>query len=486
MSKAKTIFIFGLLSVFSLILSYLMISKARSVPQNSRQTDVRLPAVAGAFYPPGRSELIVELQSLLNTAQPLPKKGKLQILIVPHAGIEYSGKVAAAGFKQLEGKNYSKVILLGASHTTAFDSVAVYPVGYWQTPLGKTKVDESLARRLISSSEKIIPDIKPHLQEHSLEVELIFLQMILKDFEIVPILIGQPDGEVLTRLAEKISQNLDQETLLVVSTDLSHYLPDEIASKTDRQTINIILTGNPEEFQNIPDLNTRACGYLPILVALKTASLLKNLEFEEIKYANSADSSGDKSRVVGYAAIGAWEKEDSFKKEALAIARNTLEKHLSGLPLPPLSPQSSKLFQKLGAFVTLRKKGELRGCIGEFEPNKPLYEVIQETAIAAAKNDPRFPPVSAQELKDIKIEISVMTPRRKINNWREIELGKHGVVIQHGRQGGTFLPQVAKETGWSLEEFLSQLCTQKAGLPAHCYKSPDVNLYVFEVEILEE
>jgi AmmeMemoRadiSam system protein B/AmmeMemoRadiSam system protein A len=486
MSKNKAIFVFGLLSVFSLILSYLMIAKTRSLPSESSKRAVRQAVIAGSFYPNDSEELSSQLQAFLDLNQALTKEGKLKILIVPHAGIQYSGEVAAAGFKQIEDKSYSRVILLGASHRVAFNSVAIYPEGSWETPLGETKVDKNLANKLIDNEQKIYGNTAPHQEEHSLEVELIFLQKILKNFEIVPILIGQPDQEVLTQLAKKISQNLDEETLLVVSTDLSHFQPYEIANKTDRQTINAILTQDPEEFQNIPDLIARACGHQPVLVALKVASLLESLDFEEIKYANSGDSSGDKSQVVGYVAIGAWEKEDSFKKEALAIARDTLEKHLSGLPLSPLSPQASKLFQKLGAFVTLRKKGELRGCIGEFEPNKPLYEVIQEMAIAAAENDPRFPPVSQDELKDIKIEISVMTPRRKIDSWKEIELGKHGVVVQYGNQGGTFLPQVAEETGWSLEEFLSQLCTQKARLPAHCYKSPQVNLYVFEVEILEE
>jgi AmmeMemoRadiSam system protein B/AmmeMemoRadiSam system protein A len=486
MSKNKAIFIFGLLSVCSLILSYLMIAKARSFPAESPKKAVRQAAVAGTFYPNDPTKLDPKLQAFLDLNQALAKEGKLKILIVPHAGIEYSGEVAAAGFKQLEGKSYSKVILLGASHRVAFNSVAIYPDGSWKTPLGETKVDKDLANRLIDSEQKIYGNTAPHQEEHSLEVELIFLQKVLQNFEIVPILIGQPDQEVLTKLAEKISQNLDEKTLLVVSTDLSHYQPYEIANEIDRQTINTILTEDPEEFQNTPDLNTRACGHQPVLVALKVASLLENLDFEQIKYANSGDSSGDKNQVVGYVAIGAWEKEDNFKKEALAIARNTLDKHLSGLPLPALSPQSSKLFQKLGAFVTLRKEGELRGCIGEFEPNKPLYAVIQEMAVAAAENDPRFLPVSKDELKAIKIEISVMTPRRKIASWKEIELGKHGVVVQYGNQGGTFLPQVAEETGWRLEEFLAQLCTQKAGLSAHCYKSPGVNLYVFEVEILEE
>ncbi|MGB9637368.1 MAG: AmmeMemoRadiSam system protein A [Microgenomates group bacterium] len=174
------------------------------------------------------------------------------------------------------------------------------------------------------------------------------------------------------------------------------------------------------------------------------------------------------------------------QKEALTIARKTLEKYLSDRQIPSFSPKAEVLKKPLGAFVTLKKNKQLRGCIGTFEPKDPLYTVIQKMAIAAATQDPRFFPVSKEELNDIKIEISVLTPKTKINNWRKIKLGKHGVVIQKGFRSGTFLPQVATETGWNLEEFLSQLCTQKAGLPPDCYKDPTVNLYTFKAQIFEE
>jgi len=174
------------------------------------------------------------------------------------------------------------------------------------------------------------------------------------------------------------------------------------------------------------------------------------------------------------------------EKEALAIARETLEKYLSDYKIPSFSPKAEVLKKPFGAFVTLKENGNLRGCIGTFEPKDPLYIVIQKMAIAAATQDPRFFPVSKEELKNIKIEISVLSPKTKVNDWKEIKLGKQGVVVQKGFHSGTFLPQVATETGWSLEEFLTQLCTQKAGLPPDCYKDPLVNLYTFEAQILEE
>lgn len=464
---------------------------------------IRKPAVAGSFYPDSPKELEATLSTLLNQAEVIPATKSTKILIVPHAGISYSGQVAAWGFKQIENKNYTRIIILGVSHRHIFNQAAVFEKGLWETPLGKVEVDQNLAKKIIDG-EKIVADITPHLEEHSLEIELIFLQKVLKDFKIVPILLSQTSKELIETLAQKISQNLDEQTILVVSTDLSHYPPYEVANKVDGETIKAILSGKKEIFEKTiqeleskgyPGVDTCACGAEAVKVALKVGEIL-DLEFEKIKYENSGDVSGEKSRVVGYAAIVGYGKslftsqplDDQAQKEALKIARQTLENHLKSplAPLSPLTPKNKSLLKPLGCFVTLRKHGELRGCIGEFEPKDPLYRVIQKMAIEAATNDPRFPPVTAKELPEIKIEISVMTPKKKINSWREIELGKHGVVVQKGFRAGTFLPQVASETGWSLEEFLSHLCSQKAGLPADCYKDPSVNLYVFEAQVFEE
>lgn len=463
---------------------------------------VRKPAYAGSFYPADKEKLISLIDSLLQTASRLPKSGQLKILIVPHAGLEYSGAVAAAGFKQLEEKNYSRIILLGASHRAAFDFAALPEEDYWETPLGKVAIDKELSDKLAFSHLR--PFTPAHIQEHSLEIELPFLQRILSDFKIVPILLGQTSERIRKTLAEKIVAAEDNQTLLVVSSDLSHYPPADIAQRADKQTLAAILRGQPEEFQKTlaaiekaeyPSLVTAACGQDAIETALWVAQGMKLNDFVILKYTNSGEITKEKTQVVGYGAVGIWRTESQnqvpFEKEALQIARKTLEARLLGLPLPfqnsdKEKPHSPKLFQKLGAFVTLRKNGHLRGCIGEFEPNEPLYRVIQKMTIAAAEEDPRFPKVLPEELKDIKIEISIMTPRKKINDWRKIRLGQDGVVIQMGNRAGTFLPQVATETGWSLEEFLSQLCVQKVGLPPHCYQSPQVELFTFQVQILTE
>ena len=180
--------------------------------------------------------------------------------------------------------------------------------------------------------------------------------------------------------------------------------------------------------------------------------------------------------------------DQNEQKEALHIARITLQTYLDTRKKPLVKTESPILKQRRGCFITLRTKKDhrLRGCIGQFEPNKPLYQIIQDTAISAATKDPRFPPLTVNSLPDIAIEISVMTPKKKVSNWQEIKLGKHGVVIKKGSRGGTFLPQVATETNWSLDEFLGKLCLQKAGLPSDCYKDPTVEIYTFEVQIVKE
>ncbi len=464
---------------------------------------VRKPSFAGSFYPVDPVGLGQMLDGFLSQAEPIPVEGDLKILIVPHAGLKFSGQTAARGFKQIESKNYTRVILLGTSHRMPFDYAAVCNKGSWETPLGKVAIDEDFTARLLDG-QKILADSRPHDQEHSLEVELVFLQKVLTGFKIVPILLGQVSDEVIDGLAEKISQNMDENTLLVVSSDLSHYPSWSIANEIDGETIKAIVDGDKSAFEskisdleskNYQGLETCACGQQAISTALKVAEILLIKDFKKIAYENSGDiTGGDKERVVGYAAVGAWQQKNESgetldgesRKEALSIARTTLENYLNGKNLPDFSPKSAILYRSLGAFVTLRNGGQLRGCIGLFEPKEPLYKVIGEMAIAAATEDSRFTPVTGGELEKIKIEISVMTPKKRIDDWEKIEPGKQGVVVQKGQYSGTFLPQVATETGWSKEEFLSQLCTQKAGLPGNCYKDRSVNLFVFEAQVFAE
>jgi len=486
--------------LFILIILFKGKNKEAMIPKNPLDPS-RPPAVAGAFYPTDAKIIQEKIDSFLSqTKKVLPDKP--QILIVPHAGIDYSGQTAAWGFKQIENKNYNKVIILGASHQHWFDHAAVYSTGSWETPLGKVPINEPLAEKIIDENKSILADKENHQREHSLEMELIFLQKVLANFEIVPILVSQTNPQLLDDLAKKIADSFDERTLLVVSTDFSHYPPYETAKKADEEIIEAILSRRAETFQdkfaqvkqkNYPGLETPACGSQAIIISLKVGELIGIKNYQKLAYQNSGDTpQGDRQRVVGYAAIAGWgsqtneELDSAAQKEALAIARQTLKEYLVSQKIPQIKPKNKALEKKLGAFVTLEKNGQLRGCIGQFEPDQPLYQVIQQMAVAAAVQDHRFSPVTADELDQLTIEISVMRPKKKISDWRKINLGVNGVVIEKEGRSGTFLPQVATDTGWSREEFLSQLCSQKAGLPPDCYKDPKTTIYTFQAQVFKE
>ena len=469
----------------------------------------RPPAVAGAFYPGTKQELEVQIEAFFeNVSEEEEEEKKLRILIVPHAGYQYSGQVAAFGFRQIQGQSYKKVILLGGSHQAFFEGAAIDESDAWETPLGKVKIDKNLASVIAKYHPKIYFSTNAHSQEHSLEVELPFLQKTFSDFKIVPILLGEVKDELLEALANALKENFTENALVIVSTDLSHYPPYKIAKEVDQRTIEAILSGDPENFEatisaqmkkGYPNLVTCACGERAVRVGMILAKKLGISDIRLLKYANSGDVTGDMGRVVGYAAIGFYQEKSKIKnqkskfelgeeaqKEALQIARRTLESYLKDKTVPQIEVENEILKQKLGAFVTLRKDGQLRGCIGSFEPDKPLWKTVQEMAIAAATKDVRFSPVERSELKDIEIEISVLSPRRKIKDWGEIELGKHGVYIQKGLRGGVFLPQVATENNWDLDTFMGTLCAQKAGLPWDCWKKKDVDLFVFTAQVFSE
>ncbi len=337
-----------------------------------------------------------------------------------------------------------------------------------------------------------------HKQEHSLEVQLPFLQRTLKDFKIVPIIIGNQPGAT-DILINALKDLIDDNTLIIASSDLSHYPRYEDAKYSDNKVIEAILTGKREnlrktiadlEKENIPNLQTCACGHDAIEVVM---GLMDGKSAELLKYANSGDVNiGDKSQVVGYAAIAfSGNKADEElglveQKKLLEIARQAVETYVKTGKTLEIKNDLPDLEKYLGAFVTLKKHGELRGCIGLFEPNIPLYRVVVEMAIAAATEDSRFSSVAMDELDDLEYEISVLSPLKKVDFWKDVEIGKHGVEIIKGSRGGVFLPQVATENNWDRETFLSILCTQKAGLPADCYKDPETEIYVFMAQVFEE
>ncbi len=493
----------------------------KAAPEPSR---VRKAAVAGGFYPGTPKELIDFVDAMLRQANPPKIEGPILAIMVPHAGYIYSGPVAAYAYKELEGRDIRTVILIGNSHRHYFDGIGIDAKGAFETPLGLVPIDEAFAEKLLAADPAIVdrPDI--HEGDHVLEVQLPFLQRVLKYFKIVPILFSGDSPELARKLAGALAPLLDEKTLVVASTDMSHYPPYAEAGAADKKTLDAILTGKMEnldtdlkslETQHVPQAETFLCSPSGVRVAMLLSQNLGKLQPVLLRYANSGDSpAGEKGRVVGYGAIAfvaqtsatpatpspaAAEKDTphpqkpeegilkkSEQDELLRIARSTVESLIKTGKVPDISPSSPALQQPLGAFVTLKERGQLRGCIGRFEPTEPLYKIVQQMAVSAATEDPRFRPVSPGELDKLEYEISVLSPLRKIPDANAIVLGKHGVTVSKGFHHGVFLPQVATETGWNKEEFLDELCSQKAGLPRDCWKDPAVDLQVFTAEVFTE
>ncbi|MCX7981397.1 MAG: AmmeMemoRadiSam system protein B [Syntrophales bacterium] len=466
----------------------------------------RQPAVAGQFYPADPGELKNQLKSLF--ARAVPPKGEKNVLavIVPHAGYVFSGEVAASGFNQIDpDKSYENIFLIGSSHQVAFDGAAVYTRGDFKMPLGKVRVNTELGKELVKKHSIFTDRVDAHQYEHSLEVELPFLQYRLKkDLQIVPIVIGTHSPQKCAQIAEALKPYFNEKNLFIVSTDLSHYPSYEDAKVVDQLTLRAITTNEPEtllrtleenERKKIPRLATSLCGWTSVLTLMYITSGDPSITYTLVDYKNSGDSIyGDRIRVVGYGAVVVSRREnpkrfslsDKEKKDLLSLARKTIKEYVERRKLPAIEPAilSENLKTPCGAFVTLHRGGALRGCIGRFEPNEPLYQVVQQMAVAAATEDFRFPPVQPSEVDSLDIEISVLTPLKKIKSIDEIELGRHGIYIKKGARAGTFLPQVATETGWSKEEFLGHCARDKAGLGWNGWKEADI--YVYEALVFSE
>jgi hypothetical protein len=465
----------------------------------------RQPAVAGQFYPSSKVQLENELKSLFDSTSVILEEQPLA-LIVPHAGYVFSGLVAASAYKQLDrNKKFKHIFLIGSSHTMFFNGASVYTKGSFITPLGKVPVDP-LAEELARKYNVFTDNAEPHLKEHSLEVQLPFLQYWLKNqFSIVPIIIGGESQTTPTLLAEALEPYFTPDNLFIISSDFSHYPSYDDAKKTDDDMAHAIATNSPIEFlkakklnesAGIEDLATAMCGWTSGLTLLKITEGKPGISYRTIMYQNSGDSPyGGKDRVVGYWAIAAVQQTtqgnefnltDNDKRELLKLARKTISDHLRGKPLTPPDESilSNALKTNAGAFVTLHNHGRLRGCIGNFSTTTPLYRVVMAMAISAATEDYRFESVSLDELDEIDIEISVLTPMKLIKNIDEIELGKHGIYIKKGMRSGTFLPQVAKETKWTLEEFLGHCARDKAGIGWDGWR--DAELYTYEAIVFDE
>ena len=477
---------------------------------NINAQDVKKCEFCGSFYPSDPKELNNFIDKLLAEANEESVSGEIFGIVVPHAGYDYSGRVAACAYRTLVGQKFDTVVILASGHKHYPEHIAVYPQGRFETPLGILEIDSSLARQFESFNGSLL-DKSYFSQEHSIEVELPFIQKTLKDAKILPILIGKADFDELQGLAKKLSEiSKEKKILIIASSDLSHFRTYDDAVGIDNETIDLIKEKNTDYLWTLNEYNEqRACGIYPIITLL-LYSKLKNAEIKILKSANSGDVTGDKEKVVGYVSAVTYNlgsetknkektgkialKEETMqdftlnkneKKELLSIGRRAIESYLQDNKIPEFKVDSAALNEKRGAFVTLKKNGELRGCIGRIVADIPLHEVVSNVAVDSAINDPRFEPLNYKELKDVEIEISVLTPFEKIKKLDEIEVGKHGLMIRQGFSSGLLLPQVPLEYGWDRETFLKHLCL-KAGIPQESYLDKNVTIYKFSAIVFNE
>lgn len=518
---------------------------------------IRPAAVAGTFYPGHPERLKAQVEQYLAAAPiVVGPQEEIRGLIVPHAGYPYSGPVAAVAYKQLQGRSFDTVILLGPSHYAHFHGGAIPDVDAFQTPLGDVPLSNKAMILGQQTPFALDPPARvtrpgawgapvaatPHTYEHSLEVQLPFLQIVLKDFEIVPIVFGIVDP---AEAAEAIATILDERTLLVISSDLSHYQPYRRASEVDRRTLEAVVNFDFDYLQGLryePELSP--CGSTGILVGLHLA---RKFGWRPVllDYRNSGDTSGDRSAVVGYGAVAFCQaaRPEVEPSPSQAEAKSPLSESANpqaessppaeeragpsqqreggteageeSQPLPQLTAEEKRFLLDLAwatlrrfvvdgrlpavdsaevpprlrepwaCFVTLRRRGALRGCIGTLTADQPLYLAVMENARNAAR-DPRFYPLEDWELADLQVEISVLSRSQPLEYRTPEELlsklrpGIDGVIFQWRGARATFLPQVWEELP-DPEEFLDRLC-QKAGVAAKAWQQPDAKIWVYQVE----
>jgi len=465
---------------------------------------IRKTAYAGQFYPDSPSKLKNQVEGFFEEAKKRKhKNGTARAVIAPHAGYIFSGQVAADAIVQINPESIRRVFVIGSSHHHHFSGVSVFAGKKYETPLGALAIDSRTAMHLIKEHDFIDFIPEAHRNEHCIEVEIPLIRHHFGDVEIVPLLIGSYNGNISKQLSEALKGfKNDTDTAFVVSSDFSHYPAYDDARQVDEETARAIETGNPEELihtinnhkeSGISGLATDLCGWTSVLTLMHLFEEDK-LNWKIISKANSGDSPyGGHDQVVGYVALAAFNinSRQEFaltneeKKLLLEHARKSIEhKFKPQVPLPDSSEMPEKLRTACGAFVTLRKNGNLRGCIGHMGEDEALGDVVQKMAISAAFHDHRFSPVREEELDEIKLEISVLTPMQRMDDINELELGKHGVYIQKGIASGTFLPQVAEDTGWSKEEFLGHCAQDKTGIGWDGWKTADV--YLYEAIVFEE
>ncbi len=480
------------------------------------QRDLRPAAVAGKFYPADPVQLKKAVRQFLSDA--VPPVGKRPVALVsPHAGYLFSGQIAADAFVQARGYPYDLIVLLGVNHTTpGFKGVSVFPKGGFQTPLGVAEIDAAVAKELLGRFPEARADASVHRKEHSIEVLLPFVQVLFPKTPILPLIVSLKDAKACARFGKGLGQLLSRrKALIVASSDLSHYPGYADACRLDPKTLQAMASLDIQRFQQVVraqeasgvlGLSTCACGFHPVAAAMAAARSLGACSGAVVSYANSGDALvGNRRQVVGYGAVlftrqparagrpfcpqtvapvEAGPLSRTQEEVLLAFARKTLVQYFETGTVPLPRPADPMLYARQGAFVTLKRHGRLRGCIGRMTNDLPRCQVVGRTALQAAFNDRRFPPLEAGELNTLEIEISMLSPLRRVPGPEAIVVGRDGVMLEKSGRSAVFLPQVAPEQGWNREQMLSHLC-RKAGLPESAWKQ-GATFYTFQAQVFGE
>jgi AmmeMemoRadiSam system protein B/AmmeMemoRadiSam system protein A len=467
---------------------------------------VRPARFAGSWYPGNSAALAKQIDDLFERASP-PKTGDKPVAVIaPHAGYRYCAPVASAGYACLRGQTYRRVIALAFSHRSAgaYQGVDVpQELTAYATPLGNVSIDREACDRLLKHS-LFTSNPQVGRDEHSLELQLPFLQRALKDFKLVPLLVGRMSDGDCAQAAQAILPLVDGDTLLVASSDFTHFgrrfgyqpfaedVPKKIGELAGQAAVAINACDYDGFVAHLAKTQDTICGRGPIRLLLRILSMQGGARGVRAAFDTSGQMTGDWSSSVTYQSFvfarrpGALSEPE--RTELLKIARETVTAFLNGQERRKVDPD--KLAPALradgGCFVTLENHGRLRGCIGNMTARGSLYEAVIRNAVSACQ-DRRFVnnPVTAEELDDLHIEISYLTPMRQVESPDEIIVGRHGLMISLLGQRGVLLPQVAYERGWTREEFLAQTC-RKAGLPLDAWKRALAQVYSFEAEVFGE
>jgi AmmeMemoRadiSam system protein B/AmmeMemoRadiSam system protein A len=467
---------------------------------------VRPAYCAGGWYPGEPAALTKTVDDLLARASPPKVSEKPLAVISPHAGYRYSAPTATAGYACLRGHTYKRVIVLAFSHRNAgrYDGVDVpKELTAYATPLGRVPIDREACDRLLSDPLFSSSDARDG-GEHSLELQLPFLQRVVEGFSLVPLLIGRMSDRDFAAAARAIVPWVDEDTLLVASSDFTHFgprfgyqpfkedVPNGIRELADRAAGPIVRCDYDGFADHLTKTRDTICGYGPIKLLLRVLSMTGGAQGVRTAYDTSGKITGDWSNPVTYQSFVFTRRSGTLGErehaELLRIARTTVAGFLKGGQPPKVeADQLSPGLRNDGAcFVTLENRGQLRGCIGNMVARGPLYQAVIDNAVSACK-DHRFisNPVTAAELDQLHIEISYLTPMKLVAKPDEIVVGQHGLLISLSGQRGVLLPQVAYERGWTRAEFLVQTC-RKAGLPPDAWRRPEAQIYSFEAEVFGE